>query len=113
MCAADPGDLAAEVNSGGAQSDDTVWRLPPAVQFDRRTWGEETVVFNLASGQTHLLDALSNTTLAAFEKRPWTVATLAQSLAADFAVAPPEMLDRLHTIVGEFGRLGLLDSGPA
>ncbi len=113
MCAADPGDLATEVKSGGAWAYDTVWRLPPAVRFDRRAWGEEIVVFNLASGQTHLLDALSNTALAAFEDRPWTVAALARTLASDFAVAPPEMLDRLNTIVGEFERLGLLDSGAA
>ena len=113
MCAAEPGDLAAAANLGRARIDNTVWRLPPAVRLDRRAWGEEIVVFNLASGQTHLLDALSNTALAAFEDRPWTVAALARTLASDFAVAPPEMLDRLNTIVGEFERLGLLDSGAA
>lgn len=113
MPAVDPEGLAAKVNSSSARTDDIIWRLPTTVQFDRRTWDEETVVFNLASGQTHLLDALSVTVLAAFEDRPWTVAALAQSLASDFAVVPPEMLKRLNTIVGEFERLGLLESGIA
>ncbi len=113
METAEPGRQAAETDSGSDPIDDVVWRLPPAVRLDRRAWDDEVVVFNHASGQTHLLDALSNTALAMFEDRPWAVRELAQALASDFAVAPPEMFDRLNTIVGEFARLGLLDADTA
>ena len=113
VAAAEPHQHAAEVISGGEAADDVVWHLPQAVRLDRRAWDDEVVVFNHASGQTHLLDALSNTALAMFEDRSWTVRELAQVLAADFAVAPPEMFDRLNTIAGEFARLGLLDADAA
>ena len=92
------------MNSGNENLGDRIWRLTPAVRLDRRVWDDEVVVFNHASGQTHLLDALSNTVLARFENRPWPIGDLAQSLASEFAVAPAEVIDRLKTIVDEFAQ---------
>lgn len=90
-------------------SSERVWRLPAGVRFDRRTWGDETVLFNCASGQTHLLDALSARVLDAFTQQPWSVTGLSAVLAEEFAVDEQELGVRLHTVIEEFVRLGLLD----
>lgn len=89
---------------------DMVWRLPAQVRLDRRTWDNETVLFNHASGQTHLLDALSARVLAAFEEKPWRLAELAAALAEELVVDKQELRERLNTIADEFARLGLLDT---
>ncbi len=90
-----------------------VWRLPDAAGFERSDWNEEVVVFNHASGQTHLLDALSNRVLSAFEEQPWQLSDLAKALAAELAIPPSVMTDRLRDISSQFERLGLLDADPA
>lgn len=97
----------------GGIAAETVWRLPPTVRFDRRQWGDEVVVFNYASGQTHLLDALSASVLATFEEAPRRLCDLAVRFAEDLEIDVAQMRTRLDAIVEEFARLGLLDPDPA
>ena len=49
-----------------------------------QTWDDEVIVFNTASGQTHLLDALSAATLREIESRPGGINQLADRLAERF-----------------------------
>ena len=49
-----------------------VWRLPEGVELLWRSWDDETVVYNVASQQTHLLDAFSAAALREIEAAPKT-----------------------------------------
>lgn len=68
------------------------------------------MLYEHASGQTHLLDALSDRVLVAFEQRSWTLAALAALLAHELGVNEKTLRNRLDTIVHEFAHLGLLDA---
>ncbi len=101
----------ADDRAPGAPDDGGVrWRLPAGVRLLWKTWGEEVVVFNTSSGQTHLLDALSGALLEDIESTPMTVAQLSARLADRFDLAPDAALARrAEAICSQFDGLGLAD----
>ena len=86
-----------------------VWRLPEGVQLLWQTWDDEVIVFNTASGQTHLLDALSATALRDLERGPRTLAQLAGAMAGRFDLEPEILSNRLVEICARFDQLGLAE----
>jgi PqqD family protein of HPr-rel-A system len=88
---------------------DQRWGLPDDVALLWTSWDEEVVVFNLASGQTHLLDALSAETLRELETHPRTVAELAALFADRYGLESEELGDRLAGICRQFDQLGLAE----
>ena len=90
-------------------ADGKPWRLPPEVQLLLRSWDDEVIVFNLASGQTHLLDALSGATLKELENCPRTITELASRLAQKFELDPEPLSHRLAVICDRFDELGLAE----
>ncbi len=63
------------------EAEDRRWGLPEDVGLLWKSWDEEVIVFNQASGQTHLLDALSAEVLRELEQRPRTIIDLAALFA--------------------------------
>ncbi len=90
-------------------ADSRCWRLPTGAQLLWRAWDDEVIVFNSASGQTHLLDALSGATLKELEDSPRTIAQLASQLADKFELDPQALSDRLGVICDQFDELGLAE----
>ena len=76
-----------------------------------RTWGQESVVFNSESGQTHLLDVVSREGLSCLEGAAVDVDTLCDRLAERLDL---ENDDELHLyvqrLVSHFDELGLVDT---
>ncbi|MFQ5958848.1 MAG: HPr-rel-A system PqqD family peptide chaperone [Alphaproteobacteria bacterium] len=101
----------ADDRSPDAQDDDGArWRLPEGVRLLWKTWGDEVVVFNTSSGQTHLLDPLSGAVLESIEASPMTVAQLTGRLAERFDLAPDaDLARRAEAICSRFDDLGLAD----
>lgn len=62
----------------GLATDPATWGLLEGVSFLRRDWGDETVIYNATSGETHLLDAFSDWVLRELEREPATIAGLAE-----------------------------------
>ena len=85
------------------------WGLPDDVALLWKSWDEEVIVFNRASGQTHLLDALSAEVLRELEMRPRTVADLAALFADRYELDSEELGDRLTGICRRFDELGLAE----
>ena len=91
-----------------------IWRLPKSVSLRWQSWDEdEVIVFNRASGQTHLLDALSAAVLRQIEAAPTTIADLRRHFATGFALDESLLHDRLSAICARFDQLGLAEpEGP-
>jgi PqqD family protein of HPr-rel-A system len=91
------------------EAEDRRWGLPEDVGLLWRSWDEEVIVFNQASGQTHLLDALSAAALRELEQHPRTLTELAGHLAEQYGLGPVDLRERLIGICRRFDELGLAE----
>jgi PqqD family protein of HPr-rel-A system len=90
-----------------------VWRLPANASLLWQSWDEdEVIVFNRASGQTHLLDAFSAAVLRRIEAAPTTILELQKAFAADLALDESVLRDRLSDVCRRFDQLGLAEPDP-
>lgn len=71
------------------------WRLTSNESLHFRAWGDEVVVYNSLSGDTHLLDSATSQMLLHLQAAPSDAATLAELLTPYFQIAPSADL-RLH-----------------
>ena len=91
-----------------------VWRLPAGVSLLWQSWDEdEVIVFNSASGQTHLLDAFSAAVLRRIEAAPTTIPDLQRYFATDLALDESVLSDRLSAVCERFDQLGLAEPDPS
>ncbi len=88
-----------------------IWRVPDGVNLSWRKLGEETVIFNQASGQTHLLDAFSQWVLRELEQAPAPLAALADRLVREAELDEDLAIRRLQEVLAEFDKQGLVESG--
>ena len=86
-----------------------VWRLPEGTQLLWRSWDDEAVVYNVASQQTHLLDAFSAAALREIEAAPKTADELSDCLAEALDTDHGELTARLAEICARFEELGLAE----
>ncbi len=86
-----------------------VWQLPEGALLLWRSWGDEAVVYNVASQQTHLLDAFSAATLREIEAAPRTTEQLRTRLAEALDTGHGELSARLAEICARFVELGLAE----
>ena len=91
------------------EAEDRRWGLPEDVGLLWKSWDEEVIVFNQASGQTHLLDALSAEVLRELEQRPRTIIDLAALFADRYELDSKELGERLTGICRRFDELGLAE----
>jgi PqqD family protein of HPr-rel-A system len=87
-----------------------IWRLPKGVSLLWQSWDEdEVIVFNRASGQTHLLDAFSGAVLRRIEASPSTILELRRYFALGFALDEHVLSERLDVVCRRFDQLGLAE----
>lgn len=108
-----------DVRRGGSQGGDKelmketerepLLRLVDSSRLMVRTWDEETVVYDVRSGETHVLDGAAATIFEWFRESPHTrTALLARIRAtADTELRDPEFY--LGHLLAEFARRQLLD----
>jgi len=85
------------------------WRLCGAVTLLWRSWDDEFVVFNLASNQTHLLDAFSAAVLKEIEASPKTMEALTGHFAQELGSDAGQVSERLADARARFVELGLIE----
>jgi len=85
------------------------WGLPEDVSLLWRSWDEEVIVFNRASGQTHLLDALSAEVLKQLERHPASLDELRSHFAGRYGVESEKLGERLAEICRTFDQVGLAE----
>lgn len=90
-----------------AVPDYPLWRLMPGQQLRHRSWdGEEFVLYNDLSGDTHLLDAAAVEVLSALQGGAAGTAALAATLQLDQNPASTAMLD---VLLDDLRALSLVD----
>jgi len=78
--------------------------------FEWAHWEEESVLYDPASGQTHLLDAFSTEVLLALEAGPTGTEALTRHLAGLLGIDPDEALRlRVGHAVHQLQALGLVE----
>ena len=73
-------------------------RIWSTVEFVRKSWSDGDVVYNLSSGNTHLVSSLAAQILEQLRKHPTDSTEIARNLAAENGV---EVADDLITSVEE------------
>jgi PqqD family protein of HPr-rel-A system len=86
------------------------WKVGGEVQLLWRQWDGEYIVFNPASGDTHLLNTLAGQTLQCLERAPCTLATLTESVASELELdANEELRQQLAKLLVQFETLSLIE----
>jgi PqqD family protein of HPr-rel-A system len=91
-------------------TEELVWRLSEGVTLSWRCWGDEAVVFNVASGQTHLLDPFSEWVLRELEGSPGSLGGLVDRLSVEAGLEKSLAIRRLREVLVEFDKQGLVES---
>jgi PqqD family protein of HPr-rel-A system len=87
------------------------WRALPAGCLLWEPWEEGYAVFCVPTGETHLLTELPGEVLRRLGNGPWTVADLADALAADCQVEiSPEWQEKVRGILCDLHRLDLIEA---
>lgn len=78
-----------------------------------RQWGDECVVYNSVSGDTHLLNALGGVALTSLLQAPSTADDLAHHVASQLGFeADAAFLETIEALLGDFERIGLIRQHP-
>lgn len=86
------------------------WGFNSECRLHRRRWGEDCIIFNAASGQTHLLNELGAEILHCLQAADMTVAELGEQLATQYDLAVDEqLLTSIQDLVINMDELGLIN----
>ena len=79
------------------------------MELSSRQFGDETVIFNPSSGQTHLLDAISAWVLRELEISPSSDDVLADRLVQEAGLEADLAVRRLQEVLAKFEGQGLVE----
>lgn len=86
------------------------WKLNSAAALTWRAWGDESVVFDAQTGDTHLLDAVAREGLLSFCQVPFARSEVCVRLAERLKIEPDDQLDEyVGKLVARFSELGLVE----
>jgi len=87
-----------------------VWRLNPKSALHFRRWGNEWVVFDVASGQTHEMDSISAVMLMHCEKGWIPLHDIVSGVTTDLELPSNETLvERVLSLLAQFSNLELIE----
>ena len=86
------------------------WRAPSGSRLHWRSWDDEFVVYDSASGDTHLLDSVPAETLKILERQSANLSELVDMVAASLTIeADSELSTYLDELLSQFEKLGLVE----
>lgn len=88
-----------------------IWNLRDGVRLIWRRLGDDYVVFNEVSGETHLPSTLSEWILREIETSPTTPEYLAEKLARDAGITLNLSRSRVSEVLAKFKEVGLVSPG--
>lgn len=95
-------------------TDPPLSRLRARATLVWRTWGDEVVVYDPDSGDTHLLDTVGGAVLGCLQAEPLAIEACCAGLADRLGIDDDPALRRYVTdLVAQLERLGLIDLVPA
>jgi len=94
----------------GPAAREAIWSVAGGARLAWRAWDhDEVLVYNLGSGETHLLDAFSAAALREIADHPRTIDDLRRALVERFALDEIAVAERLAPLCDTFQRLGLAE----
>jgi PqqD family protein of HPr-rel-A system len=85
----------------------TFWKVPRLIW---KSWDEEVVVFNLASGYTHFLNPVAAQALKILEQEPLSADELSQRLAlSDGLASDKQLIELVKNLLSKFDEMGLIE----
>jgi PqqD family protein of HPr-rel-A system len=92
--------------------DDTfLWHVPASTRLCWRNWGDEYIVYNAASGQTHYLNLFAAKVLQYFEAEPASLDALLEDVSVDDIARRADgqpLLAQVRELIKEMDALGLI-----
>lgn len=88
------------------------WRLSPSIVFQLKCWDEEEcVLFNISSGQTHLLNEFGAIALRLLEAKPLSYLELSRRLMeeCDGLVLDSDLENYINNMLLNLDGLGLIE----
>ncbi|WP_163834865.1 HPr-rel-A system PqqD family peptide chaperone [Spartinivicinus ruber] len=85
------------------------WRLADLDQLLWADWGEDTIVFNGLSADTHLLNAMSLDVLLLLAKQPLSLDQLITSLANQWQQTSEQLAKPVSNLIHNLDCLGLIE----
>lgn len=91
-----------------------VWRLNPCARLHWLFWDEDHIVFNAASGQTHVLNELGAAILRLLEEHYLNHTEIGQRLVAQYEelVLDTELSAAIEALLANLDILGLIEPYP-
>jgi PqqD family protein of HPr-rel-A system len=75
-----------------------------------KTWGEESIVFNQSSGNTHLLNPTAAKILSIVQSQPSSAEEISLKIASESELgADEEILQRVDVVLETLDSLGLIE----
>jgi PqqD family protein of HPr-rel-A system len=75
-----------------------------------KTWGEESIVFNESSGNTHLLNPTAAKILSIVQSQPSSAEEISLTIASESGLdADKKILDRVNAVLETLDNLGLIE----
>ncbi|WP_274595964.1 HPr-rel-A system PqqD family peptide chaperone [Rhodoferax sediminis] len=88
-----------------------VWHLNELASLHWRCWGDEWVVFDAGSGQTHQMDTLTAATLLAVEACAGCIDQLVSRIASELTVTNDhELSNAVRGVLERLATTGLIES---
>lgn len=85
----------------------TIWRSFPLV---RKRFGEEFIIFNRASGSTHLVNPVAAKILSILEQRPCSAQEISRQVSAEIQVeSDDEIVQQVELVLEALDDLGLIE----
>lgn len=86
------------------------WRVRPLCKFHWRQFGDDWVVYDEGSGDTHRLDAVSAVALMCLAEAPLGEGELTQQVAAETDLPEGEELSHaVASVIERFSGMGLIE----
>jgi PqqD family protein of HPr-rel-A system len=74
-----------------------------------KTWGEESIVFNQSSGNTHLLNATAAKILSIVQSQPSSAEEISLKIASESGLGADEkVIQRVDVVLETLDNLGLI-----
>jgi PqqD family protein of HPr-rel-A system len=86
------------------------WKVLQGATLLWRQWDGEYIVYNSASGDTHLLNPIAAAALRCLEQSPADVVHLTEWVVSEQGLEPePELRQHLEKLLTQFEELGLIE----
>ena len=91
-----------------------IWQLNPCVRLHWLSWDEDHIVFNAASGQTHILNELGAAVLHLLGENSLNRTEIGQRIVAQYEglVLDTELSAAIEALLANLDTLGLIEPFP-